>query len=244
MLNEKTNATEADEKTDLIRSAEILAVGTEVLLGDLVDTKTAWLSARLAALGVSVYRHVTVGDNKQRIVAALLEASSRADLVITTGGLGPTSDDLTNECLGLAAGRQMVEYPEARRHVDEMFARFGREPTASNYKQAMFPEGSELIPNPVGTAMGALLEHEGTLFATLPGVPAEMERMFEETLEPLIKERSEGAIVSRTLHFSGIGESALAEKVQDLLDASDPTVAPLASAGKVRLRITTRATTI
>jgi len=138
----------------------------------------------------------------------------------------------------------MVEYPEARRHVDEMFAGFGREPTASNYKQALFPEGSELIPNPVGTAMGALLEHDGTLFATLPGVPAEMERMFEETLEPLIKERSEGAIVSRTLHFSGIGESALAEKVQDLLDASDPTVAPLASAGKVRLRITTRAATI
>src|ERR671926_1581069 len=95
-----------------IESAEIVTIGTEVLLGDLVDTNTAWLSARLAALGVSVYRHVTVGDNKQRIVAALLEASSRADLVITTGGLGPTSDDLTNECLGLAASRKMVEYPE------------------------------------------------------------------------------------------------------------------------------------
>src|ERR671927_1138006 len=243
MLNEKTNATEADEKTDLIRSAEILAVGTEVLLGDLVDTNTAWLSARLAALGVSVYRHVTVGDNKQRIVAALLEGSSRADLVITTGGLGPTSDDLTNECLGLAASRNMIEYPEARRHVDEMFARLGREPTASNYKQALFPEGSELIPNPVGTAMGALLEHDGTLFATLPGVPAEMERMFEETLEPLIKERTEGSIVSRTLWFIGLGESALAEKVQDLLDDSDPTVAPLAGQGKVRLRVTARAAT-
>ena len=241
MLNEKTNATEADEKADLIRSAEILAVGTEVLLGDLVDTNTAWLSARLAALGVSVYRHVTVGDNKQRIVAALLEASSRADLVITTGGLGPTSDDLTNECLGLAAGRQMVEYPEARRHVDEMFARFGREPTSSNYKQALFPEGSRLIPNPLGTAMGALLELDGALVATFPGVPIEMKRMFEETLEPFIKQRTEGSIVSRTLWFTGIGESALAEKVQDLLDASDPTVAPLAGQGKVRLRVTARA---
>src|ERR671927_981488 len=129
MLNEKTNATEADEKTDLIRSAEILAIGTEVLLGDLVDTNTAWLSGQLAALGVSVYRHITVGDNKQRIVAALLEASSRADLVITTGGLGPTSDDLTNECLSVVTGRGMVEYPEAREHVDEMFRKFGREPT-------------------------------------------------------------------------------------------------------------------
>src|ERR687885_1555328 len=199
--------------------------------------------ARVAALGVSVYRHVTVGDNKQRIVAALLEALSRADLVITTGGLGPTSDDLTNECLGLAAGRQMVEYPEARRHVDEMFARFGREPTSSNYKQALFPEGSRLIPNPLGTAMGALLELDGALVATFPGVPIEMKRMFEETLEPFIKQRTEGSIVSRTLWFTGIGESALAEKVQDLLDASDPTVAPLAGQGKVRLRVTARAAT-
>ena len=244
MPNEKTNATEADEKTDLIRSAEILAVGTEVLLGDLVDTNTAWLSARLAALGVSVYRHVTVGDNKQRIVTALLEAASRADLVITTGGLGPTSDDLTNECLGLAASRQMVEYPEARWHVDEMFARFGREPTSSNYKQALFPEGSRLIPNPLGTAMGALLELDGALVATFPGVPIEMKRMFEETLEPFIKQRTEGSIVSRTLWFTGIGESALAEKVQDLLDASDPTVAPLAGQGKVRLRVTARAASL
>ena len=244
MPNEKTNATEADEKTDLIRSAEILAIGTEVLLGDLVDTNTAWLSGRLAALGVSVYRHVTVGDNKQRIVAALLEAASRADLVITTGGLGPTSDDLTNECLGLAASREMVEYAEARRHVDEMFARFGREPTSSNYKQALFPEGSRLIPNPLGTAMGALLELDGALVATFPGVPIEMKRMFEETLEPFIKPRTDGPIVSRTLWFTGIGESALAEKVQDLLDASDPTVAPLSGQGKVRLRVTARAASL
>src|SRR5919199_5826429 len=129
MQNEKTNAAPvsagADTKDDVIQSAEIVAVGTEMLLGDLVDTNTAWLSSRLAALGVSVYRHTTVGDNKQRIVAALREATERADLVITTGGLGPTSDDLTNECLGLVAGRKMMEYPEARRHVDEMFARFG-----------------------------------------------------------------------------------------------------------------------
>src|ERR671933_1963724 len=241
MSNEKTNTTEADEKTDLIRSAEILAIGTEVLLGDLVDTNTAWLSGQLAALGVSVYRHITVGDNKQRIVTALLEAASRADLVITTGGLGPTSDDLTNECVGLAARRKMVEYSEARRHVDEMFARFGREPTSSNYKQALFPEGSRLIPNPLGTAMGALLELDSALVATFPSVPIEMKTVSEETLEPLIKSRTDGSIVSRTLWFTGLGESALAEKVQDLLDASDPTVAPLAGQGKVRLRVTARA---
>ncbi len=226
-----------------IKSAEIVTIGTEMLLGDLVDTNTAWISQRLAALGVSMYRHTTVGDNTDRIIGALRDASSRADLVVTTGGLGPTSDDLTNACLGTLTGRPMVEYPEARRHIDEKFAKFGREPTQSNYKQALFPEGTELIPNPLGTAPGALVEWEGTLFTTLPGVPAEMKRMFEETLEPLIRERSDGSIVSKTLHFAGIGESALAERVQDFLDASDPTVAPLAGQGRVRLRITTRAAT-
>jgi nicotinamide-nucleotide amidase len=214
-----------------------------MLLGDLVDTNTAWISQRLAGLGVGVYRHTTVGDNSQRIVAALRQAASSSDLVVTTGGLGPTSDDLTNACLATLTGREMVEYQEAREHVDRMFARFGRKPTANNYKQALFPEGTRLIPNPVGTAMGALLEWEGTVFATLPGVPTEMKCMFEATLEPLIRARSEGSIVSKTLHFAGIGESALAEKVQELLDATDPTVAPLAGQGEVRLRITARAAT-
>jgi nicotinamide-nucleotide amidase len=226
-----------------IDSAEIITIGTEMLLGDLVDTNTAWISQRLAELGVGIYRHTTVGDNAERIVGVLREASARSALVVTTGGLGPTSDDLTNACLSTLTGREMVEYQEAREHVDYMFERFGRKPTANNYKQAMFPEGTELIPNPVGTAMGALVEWEGTLFVTLPGVPTEMKGMFGETLEPLIRARSEGSIVSKTLHFAGIGESALAEKVQDFLDATDPTVAPLASQGKVRLRITTRAAT-
>jgi nicotinamide-nucleotide amidase len=242
MQNEKISAA-SDARTNSIERAEILTIGTEILLGDLLDTNAAWISGRLASLGVSIYRHTTVGDNKMRIIAALKEAASRTDLVITTGGLGPTSDDLTNECLGEASGRKMVEYSEARRHVDEMFRRFGRTPTQSNYKQAIFPEGSELIPNPAGTAMGTLLDLDGALVATFPGVPGEMKGMFEETLEPLIRERSEGSIVSRTLWFTGIGESALAEKVQDLLNASDPTVAPLAGQGKVRLRVTTRAAT-
>ena len=214
-----------------------------MLLGDLVDTNTAWISQRLAGLGVGIYRHTTVGDNSERIVAALREAASKSDLVVTTGGLGPTSDDLTNACLSTLTGRKMVEYPEARKHVDRMFTKFGRKPTANNYKQALFPEETRLIPNPVGTAMGALVEWKGTLLATLPGVPSEMKSMFEATLEPLIRARSEGSIVSRTLHFAGIGESALAEKVQEFLDATDPTVAPLAGQGRVRLRITTRAAT-
>src|ERR671910_2402749 len=212
-----------------------------MLLGDLVDTNRAWIGRGLTGLGGGIYRHTTVGDNSERIVAALREAAFGADLVVTTGGLGPTSDDLTNACLSTLTDREMVEYPEAMEHVDRMFTKFGRKPTANNYKQALFPAGTKLIPNPVGTAMGALVEWEGTLFATLPGVPAEMKSMFGETLEPLIRARSDGSIVSKTLHFAGIGESALAERVQDFLDAEDPTVAPLAGQGRVRLRLTTRA---
>jgi nicotinamide-nucleotide amidase len=228
-------------------SAEIMAVGTEILLGSLVDTNTAWLSRRLAALGVAVYRHTTVGDDKGCLVAALSEAAARADLVVSTGGLGPTSDNLTHEALGQATGREMVEYPEARRHIDETFDRFtGRRPPASAYKQALFPEGSKLIPNPLGTAMGVLLELDGVLFATLPGVPAEMKMMFEETLEPLIGKRSDGVIVSLMLKFAGISEEEMSEKVRDLLDALDPTAAPLVGPGEVgrgevQLRVTTRA---
>jgi nicotinamide-nucleotide amidase len=230
-------------------SAEIVAVGTEILLGSLVDTNTAWLSQQLAASGVAVYRHTAVGDNRGRLVAALSEAAIRADLVISTGGLGPTSDDLTNEALGQATGREIIEYPEARCHIDEVFDRFtGRRPPRSAYKQALFPKGSKLIPNPLGTAMGAFLELEEVLFATLPGVPAEMHRMFEETLEPIIRERGEGVIVSLMLKFAGISEEELGEEIQDLLAAPDPTVAPLVGPGEVgqgevHLRLTTWAST-
>jgi nicotinamide-nucleotide amidase len=229
--------------------AEIVAVGTELLLGGLVDTNTAWLSRRLAALGVAVYRHTTVGDNRKRLVAALSEAAALADLVVCTGGLGPTSDDLTHEALAQATGRKMVEYPQARRHMAETFERFtGRRPPPSAQKQALFPVGSELVANPGGTAMGALLELQGTLFATLPGVPSEMKRMFEETLEPLIGERSEGVIVSGLLRFAGISEEEMGEKVSDLLDSPDPTVATLVGPGEVgrgevHLRLTSRAST-
>ena len=230
-------------------TAEILAIGTKILLGGLVDTNTAWLSRGLAALGVAVLHHTAVGDDKKRLAAALSEAAARADLVVSSGGLGPTPDDLTHEALGQATGRRLVEYPEARRHVDEAFGRFtGRRPPPSAYKQALFPEGSELIANPLGTAMGALLELEGTLFATLPGVPKEMEGMFEGTIGPLIAERGEGAIVSLVLRFVGVSEEEIAEEIGGLLAAPDPTVAPLVGpgevgSGEVHLRVTARAST-
>jgi nicotinamide-nucleotide amidase len=233
-----------------LTSAEIVAVGTEILLGSLVDTNTAWLSQRLATSGIAVYRHTAVGDDRGHLVAALSEAAARVDLVLSTGGLGPTFDDLTNEALGQAAGHKMVEYPDARRHVDQAFRRFtGRKPPPSAYKQARFPEGSELIANPLGTALGALLELDGVLFATLPGVPAEMRRMFEETLEPIIRKRSEGVIVSVVLEFAGISEEELGEEIGDLLGSSDPSLAPLVGPGEVgrgevHIRLTTKASTV
>jgi nicotinamide-nucleotide amidase len=236
-------------KVRRLASAEIVAVGTEILLGSLVDTNTAWLSRRLAASGVAVHRHTAVDDDRARLVEALSEAASRADFVLSTGGLGPTFDDLTHEALGQAVGREMVEYPEARRHVDRVFRRFtGRGPPSSAYKQALFPEGSEPIANPLGTAMGALLELDGVLFATLPGVPAEMRRMFEETLEPVMVERSEGMIVSVVLEFAGISEEELGEEIGDLLGSPDPALAPLVGPGEVgrgevHIRLTTRAST-
>src|SRR5215212_2015189 len=236
-------------KVRSLTSAEIVAVGTEILLGGLVDTNTPWLSRRLAASGVAVHRLTSVDDDRGRLVAALSKAAARADLVLSTGGLGPTLDDLTNEALGQAVGHEMVEYPEARRHVERTFRGFtGREPPPSTYKQALFPEGSELIANPLGTAMGALLELDGVLFATLPGVPAEMQRMFEETLEPMIRGRSEGMIVSVVLKFAGISEEELGEEIGDLLSSSDPTLAPLVGPGEVgrgqvHIRLTTNAPT-
>jgi nicotinamide-nucleotide amidase len=232
-----------------LMNAEILAVGTEILLGSLVDTNTAWLSQRLAASGIAVYRHTGVGDDRGQLVAAFSEAAARADLVLSTGGLGPTIDDLTNKALGQAVGREMVEYPEARRHVERTFRRFtGREPPPSAYKQALFPKGSELIPNPLGTAMGALFALDGVLFATLPGVPAEMQRMFEETLEPMIRKRSEGVIFTVVLEFAGISEEELGEEIHDLLGSSDPALAPLVGPGEVgqgevHIRLTTKAST-
>jgi nicotinamide-nucleotide amidase len=143
----------------------------------------------------------------------------------------------------------MIEYPKARRHIDETFQHFtGRRPPSSAYKQALFPKGSKLIVNPLGTAMGAFLELNEVLFATLPGVPAEMHSMFEETLEPIIRERSEGVIVSVMLEFARISEEELGEEICDLLDSPDPTVAPLVGPGElgkgeIHLRLTTRAST-
>ncbi len=244
----------AERLVTAIRAAIFDPKGHNVVVGMLRATpeeaeggSEGVLSARETEVLVLVSR----GLSNRQVARALhlSEAALRADLVVSTGGLGPTPDDLTHEALGRATGRTLVEYPEARRHLDEAFWRFtGRRPPPSAHKQALFPQGSELIFNPLGTAMGAILQLEGTLFVTLPGVPKEMEGMFEEALGPLIGERSVGTIVSLVLRFAGISEEEMSEKIRDLLDASDPRVAPLVGPGEVgrgevSLRVTTRAPT-
>ncbi|MBO8141555.1 MAG: competence/damage-inducible protein A [Firmicutes bacterium] len=223
--------------------AELVMIGTEMLLGEIIDTNAARIAERLAGAGIHVYFKTTVGDNWTRIAAALSQALTRADVVITSGGLGPTDDDLTREVVAAVLGRRLVEHPEAMRQVEAWFQRQNRPMSPSNRKQALVPEGSEIIPNRRGTAPGIIARRGEQAVICLPGVPHELEAMMDETVLPfLVRNFSpSGRLWSRVLKFYGIGESALAELLQDLLTMDNPTVATYAGNGEVRVRITARA---
>lgn len=221
--------------------AEILCVGTELLIGQTVNTNATWLSQQLAGLGHDVYFHTVVGDNPGRIDQALAQAWQRADLLVITGGLGPTDDDLTHAAIAAHIGVPLVDDPEGRRSVDEAMARWDRAPRPGQYKQALVPEGSEVLVNPAGSAPGIWLERQGHLIVTMPGVPAEMRAIWRQQIEPRLAKRQHGAIVSHLLKFVGIPESLAAREIQDLMAASNPTVAPCVSDGELHLRITAKA---
>jgi len=225
--------------------AEIVAVGTELLLGQVVDTNTTEIAESLAELGIGCYFHTSVGDNPLRLAAVLGQALLRSDLVIVTGGLGPTEDDLTKEALAAVTGRKLILHPEALAHVQGFFQRIGREMTQNNLRQAMMPEGAEILANRRGTAPGVYLRAQGIHVFCLPGVPSEMRTMWKEEVVPRLLALSGGSsvILSKTLRFYGIGESVLEERVKDLLHGENPTVAPYASVGEARLRITAKAET-
>lgn len=228
-------------------NAEIVAVGTELLLGNIVDTNSAEISTALAELGVNVYFHTAVGDNPLRLQAALGQALLRSDLVIVTGGLGPTQDDITREALAAVSGHPLELRPEARAHIEQCFKATGRPMTENNLRQAMLPKGAQMLPNPRGTAPGIYLQAGRCHVFCLPGVPTEMRAMWRESVAPRLKElvrEEEGVIHSRTLHFYGIGEALLESKVEDLLKGANPTVAPYAGTGEVRLRITAKAASL
>ncbi len=228
--------------------AELVIIGTELLLGEIVDTNAQFLAQRLSECGINLYYKSTVGDNWIRIIETLSRALSRSDLVIISGGLGPTDDDLTREAVAAVTNRPLVLDEDALHVIENYFRhRYGEgQMPSSNRKQAYLPQSAQALPNSRGTAPGFILEYNGKAIAALPGVPVEMEAMFEESLLPYLQNKfQQDVIVTRNLSFTGIGESALEELVKDIIKAqTNPTVAPYASRGAVRIRLTARASSV
>lgn len=226
-------------------NAEIITIGTELLLGEIVDTNSAFLAETLAECGVNVYYKSTVGDNMSRMVAAIKQAWDRSDLVITSGGLGPTADDLTKEAVAAALGLDMVFDDDAWEMVQARFQHRHTKMSANNRRQAIIPQGAKLIPNFWGTAPGIIYESGHKAVICLPGVPRELIGMVRETVVPFIKGRlaEHGVVISsRTVRFIGIGESSLEEELSDLIEQqTNPTIALYAGSGEVRIRLTARA---
>jgi nicotinamide-nucleotide amidase len=225
-------------------SAEIICVGTELLLGDILNSNSQYLAKELAALAVPHFYQTVVGDNIDRVHQAIEIATNRSSILIFTGGLGPTPDDLTTESIASYFKTPLIEHPEVVADIDRKYAQRGRTMTASNRKQALQPVGADILPNPLGTAPGMIWQpQEGLTIFTFPGVPREMYQMWRDTAVPFLKIQGYGqhVIYSRSLRFFGIAESALAEQVNHLFDSTNPTVAPYAGMGQVRLRISVRA---
>jgi nicotinamide-nucleotide amidase len=223
---------------------EVLAVGTELLLGQIVNSNATRIGERLADAGLEHYQQTVVGDNDGRIVAALVAACSRADAVIITGGLGPTQDDLTREAMARAAGVDLVFDDEQADRLRERWELRGRVMPESNLQQAERPEGSSLIENPKGTAPGIRMRIGETWVIALPGVPAEMIPMLENDVIPFLRGDDHSVVASRLIRTWGESESAIAELLGDLYDASsNPTIAFLASGGEIKVRITAKAAT-
>ena len=210
-------------------TAELIAVGTELLLGSIANTDAQMLSRGLSELGIDVYHHTVVGDNPERLRAAVELARSRADIIITTGGLGPTCDDLTKNVLAQCFGRELVFDARSAHRIEAYFERLhaGRPMTENNYQQAMLPEGCTVLDNDWGTAPGVAFEEGGVHVIMLPGPPRECEAMFTHRAVPYLAKLSDGAIASRTLRLFGIGESAMEAQLRDQMNAmSNPTLRP------------------
>lgn len=222
--------------------AEIIAVGTEILLGDIINSNAQYLAKELAALGIDMYYQQVVGDNEKRILHAFDEAYSRSDIIITTGGLGPTDDDLTKEVAAKYFNKELFTDEESIEKIKNYFKFRQRKMTPNNLKQGLIPEGSIVINNNNGTAPGVIIEENNKIMIILPGPPREMKPMFEETVRPYLQERSDSVLVSKMIKILGIGESAVAEDVKDLMDAqTNPTIAPYAKEVGVMLRVTAKA---
>lgn len=228
----------------MAEGVELLCVGTELLLGDILNGNARWIAQELASLGLPHYRQTVVGDNTERLINAVHEAAQRSRVLVTTGGLGPTPDDLTTAALAAAFDCPLEERQELWLEIERRLSAGGRTVAASNRRQAFLPVGADVLPNPLGSAPGMIWSpRPGFTILTFPGVPSEMKAMWRATAAPWLKEHggSTGSFSSRVLRFAGVGESNLAETVGDLIDSQNPTVAPYASLGDVTLRVTARA---
>ncbi|MCM1307688.1 MAG: competence/damage-inducible protein A [Butyrivibrio sp.] len=223
-------------------TAEIICVGTELLLGNIVNTNAAYISRECAGLGLSVYSQEVVGDNDKRLGEVFAEAFGRSDTVILSGGLGPTEDDLTKETVSRVLGLRLVCDPEAKVRMEKIFGRSGRRPTENNYKQALVPAGCKVLYNENGTAPGMIIEKDGHRAVLLPGPPTELVPMFEKQVRPYLAGLSDEVIYSVTVKECGIGESLLETRLLDIIDKqTNPTVATYAKTGRCEIRVTARA---
>ena len=231
----------------MTHTAELIAVGTELLLGNIANTDAQMLSKGLSALGINVYYHTVVGDNPQRLKAAVEVAKGRADIIITTGGLGPTCDDLTKNVLAECFGRKLVYDEASAQRIRDYFQQLhpGRPMTENNLQQAYLPEGCTIFSNDWGTAPGCAFEADGVRVIMLPGPPNECTPMFEHRAVPYLRALADGVIASRTLKLFVMGESAVEAKLRDRMNAlTNPTLAPYAKTGEVELRITAKSATV
>ncbi len=226
-------------------AAEIVTTGTELLLGEIVDTNAAWMAQQLRESGVNLYYKTTVGDNEARLRGVLELALSRSDVVIVSGGLGPTADDITRQAIAAATQRPLLLSEQAMAALRARFARFGVEMTGNNRQQALIPEGAIMIDNPVGTAPGFIVESDHGTIIAVPGVPREMMRLMTDTVLPYLRDRSghAGIIRRRVLRTVGIGESTLDSKLGALMLEANPTVGLAAHTAQTDIRITARAAT-
>ena len=218
---------------------ELICVGTEILLGNIVNTNGAYLAEKCAGLGLSCYFQTVVGDNAERLSQVLRTALGRADIVILSGGLGPTEDDLTKETAAKVCGKPLYLHEPSKKAIEAFFAQKGLEPTDNNWKQAMLPEGAIVLANRNGTAPGGILETEEARVILLPGPPNELYPMFEESVAPYLESLNSQVICSTTVKICGVGESKAETMVKDLIDAqTNPTIATYAKTGEVHIRVT------
>lgn len=227
-----------------MKTAEIIAVGTELLMGQIVNTNARYISEQLAALGISVLYHVVVGDNAERLQAVVEQGKSRSDILIFTGGLGPTEDDLTKETVARAFNKTLELHRPSLEAMKAYVKGWDKAMPENNLKQAYLPADGVIIPNRNGTAPGCIMEDGGKVAVLLPGPPSEMKPMFDETVVPFLRGKSEFFLYSRVLRLFGIGESAAALKIDELIkNQTNPTIAPYAKEAEVTFRITAMAKT-